>query len=1040
MRALRFFGIGIFFLTPFIITAQSIDPAINVNAPRIFPTTPNVSALVKYTGVNVNLNTGMASYQVPIWDFNCNDIAIPISASYNSGGIKVNEYPSFLGMSWVINAGGVISRQLNGASDETASRKTFTDTGTLFTNQNYQFTTTYFNPAWKSGFDTEPDLYSFNFGGYSGKFVMDSLKRPVLLEHSAIKIIPGVFGTSEFNFCIITPKGDKYFFGGVSGTEYTYSNNTSYANQLPHPSFIPTAYYLVKIISAMGEEILFSYDDYDFSLDPVGITQINNYIDPGAASQMNSGNWSCSSPICPPTQNLTRAYADYKSKRLKTIYSRRYGSVSFSYQQYNLYQASAPKDGAYSVIDKIYIRNNRNSLVRTVQMTYDFVVSNLLAHQFNAPVNSNRPFLKLITIGEEKYQFKYYEPEDLPVYSSFAQDHWGYFNGRNNSSFISGGGDFTQTSFPDATANREPDHAFSQKGLLCKITSPTGGYDSLVYEGHFISGRIVGGSRVKKIFTKDEGAAILSEKRIYYYSISDLNDSLSNGNSTIPLLNKQMVQGAVCNSRPGTLNEHIPVLLECIYTQRSSSPFNDLNLYSGYHLSYGYVTESYGGDQFENGGVEHWYHTQANTYSIPVINGSYTDGGINYVSALNGKEYFTKTFTYKNGTINTVAEKWARFKTDYTKVDLTVPSYKVNVRYVFMQSQPARPEDFKGIDVIKSTYESRWVYIDSISEKTYSTINDQQYTQQITKYEYSDPSHGMITALKQYQSSGDVIKNSFAYPIDKARLSVPLYQEMVQKNIVTPVVEQIRSVNDVIQDAKRVDYHKNSFDLILPFFIREGRDTSSLITRITFNTYDSFGLVKEYKTNTEADRKILYGYGSTLPVADIINADGKSVAYASFESTDAGGWILDTTAIIKAMESITGSSVYDLSRGGLTHTITHPSSAYVLTYWLKNDANASVAQGGQPIVSRNGWTFYRKELTGVTNLVITGTGIIDELRLYPKDAQMTTYTYEPLVGMTSQCDPNNRITYYEYDAIGRLKIIRDQDRNIIKTFQYNYQQ
>jgi YD repeat-containing protein len=73
---------------------------------------------------------------------------------------------------------------------------------------------------------------------------------------------------------------------------------------------------------------------------------------------------------------------------------------------------------------------------------------------------------------------------------------------------------------------------------------------------------------------------------------------------------------------------------------------------------------------------------------------------------------------------------------------------------------------------------------------------------------------------------------------------------------------------------------------------------------------------------------------------------------------------------------------------------------------------------------------------------ITGPSVtyIDELRLYPKGAQMTTYTYEPLVGITNQCDANNNITYYEYDALNRLKTIRDKDRNILKTFEYKYQQ
>jgi YD repeat-containing protein len=53
-------------------------------------------------------------------------------------------------------------------------------------------------------------------------------------------------------------------------------------------------------------------------------------------------------------------------------------------------------------------------------------------------------------------------------------------------------------------------------------------------------------------------------------------------------------------------------------------------------------------------------------------------------------------------------------------------------------------------------------------------------------------------------------------------------------------------------------------------------------------------------------------------------------------------------------------------------------------------------------------------------------------------AQVISYTYSPLVGMTSETDVNNKTTYYEYDGFGRLNVIRDQDKNVVKKLCYKY--
>ena len=64
---------------------------------------------------------------------------------------------------------------------------------------------------------------------------------------------------------------------------------------------------------------------------------------------------------------------------------------------------------------------------------------------------------------------------------------------------------------------------------------------------------------------------------------------------------------------------------------------------------------------------------------------------------------------------------------------------------------------------------------------------------------------------------------------------------------------------------------------------------------------------------------------------------------------------------------------------------------------------------------------------------------LNALRSIP-NTQVTTYTYRPLVGMTSETAPDGKTIFYEYDNFGQLKLVRNQDGNIVKTYQYNYRQ
>ncbi len=185
----------------------------------------------------------------------------------------------------------------------------------------------------------------------------------------------------------------------------------------------------------------------------------------------------------------------------------------------------------------------------------------------------------------------------------------------------------------------------------------------------------------------------------------------------------------------------------------------------------------------------------------------------------------------------------------------------------------------------------------------------------------------------------------------------------------------------------------------------------------------------------------LWGYLQTLPIAQCTNADITQIAYSSFEPDAIGNWNGIIIGNISGSYSLTGNKSYSQTGFSLSKTRGMTAgSGYFVSYWTRNTSAYSVTgtQSGYPKKGRsvNGWTYYEHLVFGVTTITVSGSGYIDELRAYPKTAQISTFTYDSLKGKTSECDANNIITYYEYDVFQRLTLVRDMDRNIIRKICY----
>jgi len=206
--------------------------------------------------------------------------------------------------------------------------------------------------------------------------------------------------------------------------------------------------------------------------------------------------------------------------------------------------------------------------------------------------------------------------------------------------------------------------------------------------------------------------------------------------------------------------------------------------------------------------------------------------------------------------------------------------------------------------------------------------------------------------------------------------------------------------------------------------------------------YDGYlKMIGQTKVN-DATRSYIWGYNNQYPIAEAINATNGDIAYTSFEGDESGNWNIWQT-YRNSTYSLTGKKSYDISNGLSFQII--GSGKYIISYWIKNGScslNAGLATTTTIGRTVDGWTYYEHEINPIDAyegvLTLTGSGLIDEVRLYPKGAQMTSYTYTPFVGMTTQNDAKNNITFYNYDSFGRLANVLDGNKNIIKEHTYNY--
>ncbi|MEM7370916.1 MAG: RHS repeat domain-containing protein [Bacteroidota bacterium] len=228
--------------------------------------------------------------------------------------------------------------------------------------------------------------------------------------------------------------------------------------------------------------------------------------------------------------------------------------------------------------------------------------------------------------------------------------------------------------------------------------------------------------------------------------------------------------------------------------------------------------------------------------------------------------------------------------------------------------------------------------------------------------------------------------------------------------------------------------------------------------RVEFDYDYSSGRLSSQALTGGSSSSYIWGYSDLRPTAEVSNASSENIAYTSFEETDnlqEGNWTLDGQAGgYQLFNSKTGWQGFNLSPNRTATANGLGAGSYTLSFWLQgNDdmvffTNGTILPSPNPKrqsdADQNGWVYYEYEinLSSTNNTVMISSNdaatVIDELRLYPSQAHMTTYCYDKALRIHTVTDANNQSLYYTYDGLGRLINVKDFEGNIINQTEYHY--
>ncbi|MEN7549517.1 RHS repeat domain-containing protein [Rapidithrix thailandica] len=431
------------------------------------PLSPNAAEFNKYGTHPVSLVSGTPQINIPIYELKVGSINLPISLSYHASGVKVTQYASWVGLGWSLNAGGVISRTVRGMPDEEPfgwmnSSVTISELEQLY---DWGQLNSYVNNL----MDSHPDFFSYNLPTKSGKFIYGKGSGGfITVPYEAIEIIR----KSENNTYLITDD---------EGTKYQFEQKGAFASDPDNSSMdiYVQSWYLTKMISADNtDSIQFVYET----------TSPPSSAEPGQLSDTFSRVYMDTiidrdfrlspDPIEKTTTPIYHQYVELK----EIIFNQ--GKISFMAN-------TLRKDYKGAALDTIIVYKKENTTytpVKKFSFEYGYFSTPNPLNQFDYRLKLHSCSEESLTEESVKKTHRFeYNSMPLPSTNSYAQDYWGYYNGKDNGDLlpdvfpkVDGVGFFTTENV--GSGDRTSSDTHIMVGMLEKIIYPTGGSSIFTFE------------------------------------------------------------------------------------------------------------------------------------------------------------------------------------------------------------------------------------------------------------------------------------------------------------------------------------------------------------------------------------------------------------------------------------------------------------------------------------------------------------------------------------------------------------------------------